>query len=42
MLNYTFQYKSRDKCVLLHRVIHFYTFYIAYYAEKKIYVFYLI
>lgn len=33
MLNYASQCKSRDKNVLLHRVIHFYTLFIAYYAE---------
>lgn len=33
MLNYTYQCKSRDKSVLLHRIIHFYTLCIAYYAE---------
>lgn len=33
MLNYTSQCKSRDKSVFLHHVIHFYTLFIAYYAE---------
>lgn len=40
MLNYTSQCKSRDKSVLLHHVIHFYTSFIAYYAERTLYILY--
>lgn len=34
MLNYTFQCKNGDKCVFLYLIVHFYTFYIAYYADE--------